>query len=147
MPALADHEAFMRLAIEQALVAEERGDAPIGAVIVRAGAVIGAGSNSRTTRAQGALHAELGAILDAGERLGRRPDGVTLYSTLEPCAMCLGAVVFAGIREVVYGAEDPLGGAVAMFRAHAIYREWMPQVTGGVLERECLELRLRAMGE
>ena len=86
------------------------------------------------------MHAELNALLAAKFLLGRRPEGVVLYATLEPCAMCLGAIIFSGIRTLVYGASDPAGGAIAMFRQHSPYREWMPDVIDGVLSDACDEL-------
>ena len=86
------------------------------------------------------MHAELNALLAAKFLLGRRPEGVVLYATLELCAMCLGAIIFSGIRTLVYGASDPAGGAIAMFRQHSPYREWMPDVIDGVLSDACDEL-------
>ncbi len=79
--------------------------------------------------------------MDARVNLGRYPEGVTIYSTLEPCAMCLGAITFAGINRLIYGADDPEGGAVKLFQSDPFYKEWMPEVIEGVLKDECEGLK------
>jgi len=114
---------------------------PAAAIIVRRDTVLGVGRNTKTTEQSGFAHAEVNALLAAKPLLGRRPKGCVLYSTLEPCAMCLGAITFAGIGAVVYGAPDPEGGAVSMFKRHPTYRGWMPQVVAGVLREECEALK------
>jgi tRNA(adenine34) deaminase len=105
-------EGFMRLALHEAEQAAERGEAPIGAVVVRDGEVIAAAGNEREQRADPTAHAELLAIRAAAGKLGgwRIPDSA-IYVTLEPCAMCAGAIVLARIPRVVYGAPDPKAGA------------------------------------
>ncbi len=102
----------MRLALAEAERAGARGEAPIGAVVARDGEVIGAAGNERELRGDPTAHAEVLAIRAASERLGgwRLPDTV-LFVTLEPCAMCAGAIVLARIPRVVYGAADPKAGA------------------------------------
>jgi tRNA(adenine34) deaminase len=105
-------EHFMRLALREAERAAEHQDVPIGAVVVREGEVIGAAGNERELRGDPTAHAELLALREASRTLGgwRVPDSV-LYVTLEPCAMCAGAIVLARIPRVVYGAVDPKAGA------------------------------------
>jgi len=105
-------EHFMRLALREAERAAEHDDVPIGAVIVREGEVIGAAGNERELRSDPTAHAEVLALREASRSLGgwRVPDSV-LYVTLEPCAMCAGAIVLARLPRVVYGAADPKAGA------------------------------------
>src|SRR5919197_3556547 len=105
-------EAYMQQAIELATGAGEHGDVPIGAVVVRGGEVIGAAGNERELRGDPTAHAEVLALREAAERLGgwRIPES-TIYVTLEPCAMCAGAIVLARIERVVYGTADPKAGA------------------------------------
>src|SRR5437016_11792584 len=102
----------MRLALREAERALEHEDVPIGAVIVREGEVIAAGHNERELRADPTAHAEMIALREAARRLGswRILDSV-LYVTLEPCAMCAGAIVLARVPRMVYGATDPKAGA------------------------------------
>ena len=111
-PFFAGDERFMRLALREAERAAERGEVPIGAVVVREGEVIAAAGNEREGRSDPTAHAEMLAIREAAGKLGgwRIPDSV-LYVTLEPCAMCAGAIVLARIPRVVYGAPDPKAGA------------------------------------
>jgi len=105
--------AWMERALELARAAGERGEVPVGAVVVRGGEVLGEGHNLTVTEADPTTHAELVAIRKAAAALGdwRLLDS-TLYVTLEPCAMCSGAIVLARIPRVVYGARDPKAGMV-----------------------------------
>jgi tRNA(adenine34) deaminase len=105
-------EHFMRLALREAERAAEHDDVPIGAVVVREGEVIGSSGNERELRGDPTAHAELLALREASRTLDgwRIPDSV-LYVTLEPCAMCAGAIVLARVPRVVYGAADPKAGA------------------------------------
>ena len=105
-------EHFMRLALREAERASERGDVPIGAVVVRDGEVVAAAGNERELRSDPTAHAEVLVLREAGAKLGgwRIPDSV-LYVTLEPCAMCAGAIVLARVPRVVYAAADPKAGA------------------------------------
>ncbi|HEX3242644.1 MAG TPA: tRNA adenosine(34) deaminase TadA [Solirubrobacterales bacterium] len=136
-------ERFMRLAIERAREAEGHGDVPIGAVVVRAGEPLAAAGNERELRRDPTAHAELLAIRAAAEALGgwRLPD-TTLYVTLEPCAMCAGAIVLARIPEVVFGAPDPKAGAAGsvmdVLADPALNHR--PRVRAGMLEAECAAL-------
>src|SRR5512138_3257388 len=107
-----DPEAFMREALALARGASERGEVPVGAVAVFEGRVVGRGANARESAHDPTAHAELLAIQEAARTLGRwRLTGVTLVATLEPCAMCAGALVLARIDRLVYGAADPKAGA------------------------------------
>ena len=136
----------MRLAIEQAHLAEEHGDVPIGAVIVRDGEVVAAAANERELDSDATAHAELLAIQRASRLLGGwRLADTTILSTLEPCAMCAGAIVWSRIPHVVYGASDPKAGAagsVMNVLAEPAFNH-RPEVTSGVLAEECGELLKR----
>ena len=109
----AEDDEWMRRALALAEVAALSGEVPVGAVIVRDGAVVGEGHNRTVTDADPTAHAELVAIRAAAKRTGDwRLGGTTLYVTLEPCAMCAGAIVLARIPRVCYGALDPKAGMV-----------------------------------
>jgi tRNA(adenine34) deaminase len=105
-------ERFMRLALHEAERAAQHGDVPIGAVLTRGGELVAAAGNERELRADPTAHAEILVLREAGRRLGgwRVPDCV-LYVTLEPCAMCAGAIVLARVPRLVYGTHDPKAGA------------------------------------
>jgi tRNA(adenine34) deaminase len=137
------HEAFMRIAIEEAQKAGEIGEVPIGAVIVRNGEIVGRGYNRRETEKDPTLHAEMIAIREASERLGGwRLIGCTLYVTLEPCPMCAGAIVQSRIEQVVYGARDPKAGCAGTLMDllnEPRFNHQVPTVAG-VLEDECGQL-------
>jgi tRNA(adenine34) deaminase len=139
-------EYFMRLALREAERAPEHDDIPVGAVIVRDGEVIGTGHNEREIRADPTAHAELIALRDAARTLGtwRVLDSV-LYVTLEPCAMCAGAIVLARVPRVVFGTTDPKAGAAgSVLDVLAEPRlNHRPQVESGLLAGECADL-LRA---
>jgi tRNA(adenine34) deaminase len=105
-------EAFMRLALEEAAAAAEHGDVPIGAVLVKDGAVVAAAGNERQLRQDPTAHAEILVLRAAAEKLGTwRLDDTTMYVTLEPCPMCAGALVLARVKRLVYGPQDPKAGA------------------------------------
>jgi tRNA(adenine34) deaminase len=104
---------FMDMALAEARAAGEAGEVPVGCVVVCEGAVVARAGNRTLTERDPTAHAELVAIRAAAAALGsERLDGCDLYVTLEPCAMCAGAVAFARIRRLYYGAADPKGGAV-----------------------------------
>jgi tRNA(adenine34) deaminase len=136
-------EYFMRLALREATHALEHDDVPVGAVIVRDGEVIGAGHNERELRADPTAHAEMIALRQAAASLGswRLLDAV-IYVTLEPCAMCAGALVLSRIPRVVFGAPDPKAGAAGS----VIDLLDMPQLNhrpsrqGGLLAAESADL-------
>ncbi|HMT05657.1 MAG: tRNA adenosine(34) deaminase TadA [Solirubrobacterales bacterium] len=136
-------EALMRIAIEAAREAEVHGDVPIGALIARGGEVIAKAGNRREIDRDPTAHAELIAIRQAAAVMGgwRLPE-TTLYVTLEPCAMCAGAIVLARIPRVVFGASDPKAGAAGsildVLGEEALNHR--PEVESGLLERECGDL-------
>ncbi len=140
MDAQREHEEFMKLALAEAQKARERGEVPIGAIVVRDGQVVGRGHNWRETWRDPTAHAELIAIQDASKRLGGwRLEGCDLYVTLEPCPMCAGAIMLSRIRHLFYGAQDPKGGAIASKVALLQPGVWNhnPKITGGILGDEC----------
>lgn len=108
-----DDMRWMRRALELAVHARDvEGEVPVGAVVVLDGEIVGEGWNRNITLSDPSAHAEIGALRDAGQRLGNhRIPGSTLYVTLEPCAMCAMALVHARVARVVYGASDPRTGA------------------------------------
>lgn len=136
-------DAAMEIALEEARKAEGHGDVPIGATIFRGAELLSRAGNERELRRDPTAHAELLAIQAAAEALGgwRLPE-TTLYVTLEPCAMCAGAIVLARIPRVVYGAPDPKAGAAGsvldVLREPALNHR--PEVLGGVREGECAAL-------
>jgi tRNA(adenine34) deaminase len=133
-------ERWMRRALELAREAAAAGDVPVGAVAVLDGAIVGEGRNEREATGDPTAHAEILAIRRAAERIGRwRLDGVVLVVTLEPCAMCAGAIVCARIPQVVYGADDPKGGGLVSRYAVGVDGRWnhVARVRGGVLAAEC----------
>jgi len=137
---LAADEQYLRNALDLAREAAKRNEVPIGAVIVRDGAII-AGAANRTVRDQDpTAHAELLAIREASSKLDRwRLDDCTLYVTIEPCAMCAGAMVVARIKRVVFGAWDEkagMAGSVGDLLRHPQLNH-RPEVRGGVLAEEC----------
>jgi len=139
-------DAGMEIALEEARKAEGTGDVPIGAAILRDGELLSRAGNERELRGDPTAHAEILAIQGAAEALGgwRLPE-TTLYVTLEPCAMCAGAIVLARIPLVVYGTRDPKAGAAGsvleVLREPALNHR--PEVIAGVREAECAAL-LRA---
>lgn len=131
---------YMALALEQARLAAAEGEVPIGAVLVCDGAVVAHARNARERLADPTAHAELIAVREAAQRLGRwRLTGCTLYVTLEPCPMCAGALVNARIDRLVYGAADPKAGAVGtLYDLSADARlNHEFEVTAGVMAAEC----------
>jgi tRNA(adenine34) deaminase len=133
----------MRLALREALRALEHDDVPIGAVIVRDGEVIGSGCNERELREDPTAHAEMIALREAARALGTwRVLDAVMYVTLEPCAMCAGAIVLARIPRVLFGAIDPKAGAAgSVLNVLAEPRlNHRPQVEGGLLAGESAEL-------
>lgn len=103
-------EYFMRLALAQAEKAKQLGEVPVGAVIVKDGEVIASAYNSKETDDCAVCHAEINAIVAASKKIGWRLDGCEMYVTLEPCAMCAGAIMSSRIARVVYGAAEPKSG-------------------------------------
>jgi tRNA(adenine34) deaminase len=136
-------EYFMRLALREAEQAPGHEDVPIGAVVVRDGEVLAAAHNERELRQDPTAHAEILALREAARAVGSwRVLDATIYVTLEPCAMCAGAIAFARIRRLYYGAADPKGGAVdngvQFFASPACHHR--PEVYGGMAEAEASAL-------
>ena len=133
-------EGFMREALQLALQAQQAGEVPVGAIVVREREVVGRGYNQPISSHDPTAHAEVIALRDAARRLANyRLGECELYVTLEPCAMCVGAIVHARIARVVFGARDPKTGAcgsivdlpaIAHWNHHGVF-------TGGVLAEEC----------
>lgn len=138
------YEEPMRVALEEAAAALETADVPIGAVVLDAeGSIIGRGRNAREALGDPTAHAEILALRAAASARGEwRLDGCTLVVTLEPCAMCAGAVVLSRIARLVYGAVDPKAGAVGslwdLVRDRRLNHR--PEVVSGVLADECGEM-------
>jgi tRNA(adenine34) deaminase len=133
----------MRLALAEALKARGAGEVPVGAVVVVDAAVAGVGFNRPISSNDPTAHAEIVALRDAAARLGNyRLTGGTLYVTVEPCLMCVGAMVHARVGHLVFGATEPKAGAiVSMTRAHELPGiNHRLEVTGGVLEDECRQV-------
>ena len=135
-----DHERWMREALREAAKAELKLEVPIGCVVVHNGAIIGRGHNQTETLQDPTAHAEMIAITSAANALGsRRLLDCTLYVTLEPCAMCAGAIVLSRIPFVVYGAADPKAGAVdTLYQLLQDERlNHTCEVTSGLMSDEC----------
>src|SRR3954470_7638428 len=143
-------EAFMREALGLAAAAAAAGEVPVGAVVVKEGRIIGRGSNRPISSHDPTAHAEIVALREAaGAEANYRLAGCDLYVTLEPCAMCVGAMVHARLARIVYGAKDPKTGAcgsivdlpaIAHWNHHGLF-------TGGVLATECGEVLKRFFAE
>lgn len=135
-------EQFMKMAIEEAQLARQKDEVPVGCIIVKEGKVIARGHNLRETQKNALCHAELIAIHGASQALGGwRLLGCTLFVTLEPCPMCAGAIIGSRIENVVFGAYDPKAGALGSLYDLAEGKlNHMPRVIGGVLEEDCAML-------
>lgn len=135
-------ERWMEAALSEAQAAGARGEVPIGCVIVYGGRIIARGSNRIEEHDTALAHAEILAIEEAAAQLGRRLLDCTLYVTLEPCAMCAGAIVNARIPRVVYGADDPKAGAVQTLYhiTHDIRLNHQCDVRAGVMAEQSAEL-------
>lgn len=137
------HEHWIREAINEAKLAAEKGEVPVGAVVVHQGRVLGRGHNRVESLKDPTAHAEILAIGAAGgQGQSWRLDEATLYVTLEPCTMCSGAILLARVGRVVFGAADPRAGAVA---STARLLEGNPyqhgvEIVGGILAEECSAL-------
>ena len=138
--AISSDEEFMREALAEATAASNSGEVPVGAIVVVNGEIKGRGRNRVIHASDPTAHAEIVAVREAAQTIGNyRLTGATLYSTVEPCAMCAGALIHARIGRLVYGAKDERAGAVdthfgictADFLNHRV------SVEGGILEDEC----------
>lgn len=138
-PTMTDHD-FMQIALDLAQLAGAAGEVPVGAIVVKDGEIIGRGSNAPITTHDPTAHAEIRAMRDAAQHLGNyRLVGCTLYVTLEPCAMCTGAIQHARIAKLIYGASDPKTGAcgsVVNLMAEPKLNHHT-EISGGVLAAEC----------
>ena len=138
----APHELHMRLALEQAALAQAAGEVPIGAVVVLEGAVVGRGYNQPIAACDPTAHAEIVALRQAARAAANyRLTGATLYATVEPCLMCVGAMVHARVGCVVFGAADPKAGAVrSLLDPNALALNHRFGVVEGILAEECRDL-------
>jgi tRNA(adenine34) deaminase len=135
-----DDAAWMELALEQAALAAAAGEVPVGALVIKDGEVLGRGHNRNLLDDDPTAHAEIVALRQAAARLGNhRLTGCTMVATIEPCAMCAGALIHARIARLVYGASDPKAGAagsVLQVINHPGLNHRM-EVTAGVLAERC----------
>jgi tRNA(adenine34) deaminase len=134
------NEPWMALALEEAGLAAREGEAPVGAIVVVGGEVVARARNRREMHRDPTAHAELLAVREAAERLGRwRLAGATVYVTLEPCPMCAGALILARVDRIVFGAYDPKAGAcgsvVDLFESGRFNHR--PEIVGGVMAEAC----------
>ena len=137
---MTNDEKWMSLAIKQAIKAEKEGEVPIGAILVQEGLLIAKAYNQPVTKNDATAHAEIQLLRKAGNKLENyRLNGSTLYVTLEPCAMCCGAMMHARIERIVYGAHDPKTGACGssenLIDANCFNHKI--DLVSGVLENEC----------
>lgn len=139
-------EKFMSLALRQARKAYQAGEVPVGAVVVSQGKVIGRGHNRVEARQDASQHAEMTALRQAARHLKSwRLQACRLYVTLEPCAMCAGAMVWFRIEEIVYGAADTKAGACGSVLKVAGNKQLnhCPRIKAGIMEKPCRELLKR----
>ncbi|WP_289103302.1 tRNA adenosine(34) deaminase TadA [uncultured Marinobacter sp.] len=135
-----DDQYWVARALELASQAASKDEVPVGAVVVLNGKEIGAGFNAPISGCDPTAHAEIRALRDAAARVGNyRLAGATLYVTLEPCTMCVGAIVHSRISRLVYGAAEPKAGAVESARRtlEEPHLNWRVEVTGGVMAEAC----------
>ena len=137
-----DHEPFMRLALAQAALGRAAGEVPVGAIVVLGGGVVGRGYNHPIDSSDPTAHAEVLALREAARAIGNyRLTGATLYVTVEPCLMCVGAIVHARVATVVYGVPDPKGGAVrSVLDPNTLPLNHRFEAVEGVLAEECRQV-------
>ncbi len=149
------HEHWMRIALEEAEIAATNGDIPVGAVAVKDGRIIARGHNCKEQKGDPTAHAEIVVLRAAAQALDDwRLDGVTLYCTLEPCAMCAGAMVHARLERLVWAADDPkagAGGSVMNLLQHEALNHHVEVLRGVLAEDAAEQLRdffamLRGLG-
>jgi len=136
------HESIMRLALQEARTALHLGEVPVGAVLVAGGEVVASGFNQPIHQVDPTAHAEIVALRGAARALDNyRLTGSTLYVTVEPCLMCVGALVHARVGTVVYGAAEPKGGAIrSLLRLEDLALNHRFDVVEGILEADCRQL-------
>jgi tRNA(adenine34) deaminase len=137
-----DDAHFMQAALRQARKAAAGGEVPVGAVVVRGGEIVARGFNRPLGSSDPTAHAEIVALRRAARKAGNyRLPACDLYVTVEPCAMCVGALIQARVRRLVYGAADPKAGAVRSFLVFPFEKaNHRPEILGGVLAKECGDL-------
>ncbi|PKN16330.1 MAG: tRNA adenosine(34) deaminase TadA [Deltaproteobacteria bacterium HGW-Deltaproteobacteria-23] len=138
-----DDNYWMSKALDLARKAESAAEVPIGAIVVRDGKIIGRGFNQRESKNDPSAHAEIIAIRQASRRLNAwRLTGSTLYVTLEPCPMCMGAILLARIERLVFGCHDPKGGAAGSLYNLAVDPRFNHKVelVSGVMQAKCSEI-------
>ena len=138
-----EDEKWMQIAIKEAIKAEREGEVPVGAVLVKDGLLIAKAHNQPISKNDATAHAEIQLIRVAGKELQNyRLNGSTLFVTLEPCAMCFGAMVHARVKRIVYGAHDPKTGVCGSSEdlTNANCFKHKNHITGGVSERKCSRL-------
>lgn len=135
-----DDNYWMSMALEQCRFAREAGEVPVGAVLVKDGELVATGWNQPITKVDPTEHAEINCLRNAAKRLDNyRMPGCDLYVTLEPCAMCAGALVHARIQRLIFGATEPRAGT-AVSQINLLQTDWMNhkvEVTGGVMADQC----------
>ena len=138
-----NHEVFMKEALLEGRKALEKGEIPVGAVVVQNGKIVGRGHNLRESQNDPTAHAEIVALRDAGDKLGTwHLKGSLLYVTLEPCPMCAGALLQARIEKVIYGADDPKAGCAGSLLNILQFPGFnhFVKITSGVLVEESIAL-------
>jgi len=138
-----DDEKWMTLALEQARKAEEHGEVPVGAVLVKDGLLVAKAHNQPISTNDPTAHAEIQLLRIAGKKLANyRLTNTSLYVTLEPCAMCFGAMIHARIKRIVYGAHDPKTGVCRSSTdlTSLNYFKHQINITGGILQHDCSEI-------
>ena len=139
-PAMHEHESFMRVALQEAALARSAGEVPVGAVVIAGGEIVGRGHNASLAMHDPSAHAEVLAMRDAALRLSNyRLVDTTLYSTVEPCLMCLGTAIHARVTRLVFGATDLKVGAVGRLETLRVLGadfNHRIEATGGVLAEE-----------
>lgn len=135
---------FMNQAISMAKLAAQRGDVPVGAVLVKDGEIVGKGLNRREAEGDPTAHAEIEAIRQGAQKLGGwHLEDCELYVTLEPCPMCAGAIINSRIKRVIFGAYEPKSGscsAESVVNMFALPYNHKPEVYGGICESDCAAL-------
>nr|MBT6355393.1 tRNA adenosine(34) deaminase TadA [Pelagibacteraceae bacterium] len=138
-----EDEKWMQIAIREANLAKNKGEVPVGAIIIQNNRIIAKAHNSPISKNDPTAHAEVLVIRNASKKLQNyRLPGTTLYVTLEPCAMCLGAVIHARINRIVFGTSDPKSGvcgSTANLTSEAFFNHKII-VNGGILEKECKKI-------
>lgn len=137
---LSKYEYFMLKAIKMANEAKKIGEIPVGALIVKNDAIIATGFNKKETTKNALFHAEIECIIEASKKLESwRLLNCEIYTTLEPCIMCMGAIINSRIEIVIFGAKDDLNGACISNKLNLRY-SYFPKIYGGVLETKCSDL-------